>query len=167
MFADMKELMEQFTEFGISRFPAATNVQVGLSDSLPEEFLEKFDAGEDFPHELLDVFRKSNGLFIQALESDNVTIANRLVVFDWDTFGDVDEMHEEMGFIEKYDGVYTIGTYNDLLVLVDTLGIHGQGKQAVFVTEKENLMKIPAFTGARNLSDFFQKVLRAESLPTA
>jgi hypothetical protein len=164
MLAEMKQLMNQFTEFGINHLPVAGNVQVGLTESLPESFLTNFDAGDDFPHELLEVFRKSNGLTIQSFASDNATIESRLTIFDWDTFGDIDEMHEDMGFVDKFEGVYTVGTYNDLLVLVDTLGIHGEGKQAVFLIEKQNIMETPRFTGAKNLRELIERALRDDAI---
>ncbi len=77
------------------------------------------------------------------------------------------ELHEDLGFVDKFEGVYTVGTYNELLVLVDTLGIHGNGKQSVFLVEKKNIIETPVFSGARNLKEFLQRVLRDEPIQPA
>lgn len=164
MTSQMKDLMGSMTNFGVATYPVGPRVQVALEDPVPSDVVDEVEPGEDFPIELLDLYRASDGLQIIGDSAD--AEASRLAIFPWDRFADIDEMHDDMGFADRFEGVYAIGTYgSDDLVLVDTMGIHGKGKQAVFRVAKANLMSPPTVQLAGSVTELMLKVLSGKRMP--
>ncbi len=156
MTTNIKELMENLKPFG-TMFGVAANVQVHLADPLPAQAAEGLELGEDFPHEIMEVYRTSNGLGV-------IAPTREAYLFDWNQFIRIDEMHEEQGFVEAFPGVYTVGVYGEDLILVDTIGTYGNGNQAVYLTAKNKLFTPPTEPVAKDLHHLLKRLLAGEAL---